>query len=283
MIVPTARASANNKMLYAHDRCGRPARRRRDHHGRADAQGRRQEAGRKVAQVTIRREGRQGREKPAATGAGEKPRDGAARPDDKPADEAERTRPPTKAPEKAPEKAAGEEWRRSGDEDDGRREDDATKHRRRREDRAQAARRPRAEWRRRLRRSLVRPQQLRRRVLLEVQEGEGGRRWRRSRWWRREERPAREPRSLDDLGRHRQREGARDSTCGDKSPAKGKVKVKVQVSGDGRVSNVSVETTPDPALGACVAAAVQKASFAKTQIGRLVQLPVRVLVHLSST
>jgi len=41
----------------------------------------------------------------------------------------------------------------------------------------------------------------------------------------------------------------------------------VQVGGDGRVSNVAVETTPDPALGACVAAAVQKASFAKTQNG----------------
>jgi outer membrane biosynthesis protein TonB len=39
------------------------------------------------------------------------------------------------------------------------------------------------------------------------------------------------------------------------------------VSGGGSVSNVSVETTPDSALGACVAAAVQKASFAKTQNG----------------
>jgi len=29
----------------------------------------------------------------------------------------------------------------------------------------------------------------------------------------------------------------------------------------------AVETTPDAALGACVAAAVQKASFAKTQTG----------------
>lgn len=60
---------------------------------------------------------------------------------------------------------------------------------------------------------------------------------------------------------------ARVTSCGDKSPAKGKVKVKVSVSGDGRVSNVAVETTPDPALGACVAAAVQKASFGKTQSG----------------
>jgi TonB family protein len=60
---------------------------------------------------------------------------------------------------------------------------------------------------------------------------------------------------------------ARVQSCGDKSPAKGKVKVKVSVSGDGRVTNVAVETTPDSALGACVAAAVNKASFGKTQNG----------------
>jgi len=36
---------------------------------------------------------------------------------------------------------------------------------------------------------------------------------------------------------------------------------------EGHVTNVAVETTPDSALGACVAAAVQKASFSKTQNG----------------
>jgi TonB family protein len=60
---------------------------------------------------------------------------------------------------------------------------------------------------------------------------------------------------------------ARVTSCGDKSPAKGKVKVHVKVDGSGKVSNVTVETSPDAALGACVAAAVQKASFAKTQNG----------------
>ena len=60
---------------------------------------------------------------------------------------------------------------------------------------------------------------------------------------------------------------ARVQACGDKSPAKGKVKVKVKVSGSGSVSGVTVETTPDAALGACVAAAVNKASFQKTQNG----------------
>lgn len=60
---------------------------------------------------------------------------------------------------------------------------------------------------------------------------------------------------------------ARVSSCGDKSQAKGKVKVHVKVGGDGRVSNVTVESSPDAGLGACVQAAVSKASFAKTQSG----------------
>ncbi len=60
---------------------------------------------------------------------------------------------------------------------------------------------------------------------------------------------------------------ARVMACGDKSSAKGQVKVHVKVGGGGSVSSVSVSATPDPALGSCVAAAVQKASFAKTQSG----------------
>jgi TonB family protein len=60
---------------------------------------------------------------------------------------------------------------------------------------------------------------------------------------------------------------ARVSACGDRSPAKGKVKVHVKVGGDGRVSNVSVESSPDAALGACVQAAMQRATFPKTQSG----------------
>ena len=60
---------------------------------------------------------------------------------------------------------------------------------------------------------------------------------------------------------------ARVTSCGDKSSAKGKVKVHVKVGADGKVQNVAVEVTPDAALGACVAAAMQKASFSKTQSG----------------
>ena len=42
----------------------------------------------------------------------------------------------------------------------------------------------------------------------------------------------------------------------------------MKVGGDGRVvGRVRSRRTPDAALGACVAAAVQKASFGKTQNG----------------
>ena len=60
---------------------------------------------------------------------------------------------------------------------------------------------------------------------------------------------------------------ARVMSCGDKSPAKGQVKVSVKVGPDGRVANVTVKNTPDDALGACVAGQVQKAVFPKTQTG----------------
>ena len=59
----------------------------------------------------------------------------------------------------------------------------------------------------------------------------------------------------------------RAMACGGRSSAKGLVKVHVRVGGDGRISSVSVSQTPDPSLGACVAAAVQRASFPKTQRG----------------
>jgi TonB family protein len=59
----------------------------------------------------------------------------------------------------------------------------------------------------------------------------------------------------------------RVSSCGDKSSAKGVVKVHVKVSGNGGVADVSVSQSPDPALGACVSAAVKRASFPKTQSG----------------
>jgi predicted Zn finger-like uncharacterized protein len=60
---------------------------------------------------------------------------------------------------------------------------------------------------------------------------------------------------------------ARVDACGGRSSAKGKVKVHVKVAGSGAVTGVSVETTPDPALGTCVAGVLQSASFTQTQHG----------------
>jgi predicted Zn finger-like uncharacterized protein len=56
-------------------------------------------------------------------------------------------------------------------------------------------------------------------------------------------------------------------SCGEKSAAKGQVKVSVKVGPDGRVTSVTVKNTPDAALGDCVASMMQKATFAKTQNG----------------
>ncbi len=63
--------------------------------------------------------------------------------------------------------------------------------------------------------------------------------------------------------------------CASKSPAKGTVKVSVKVAGSGTVSSVTVKESPDGALGSCVAAAVQKATFAKTQTGATFSYPFK--------
>jgi TonB family protein len=60
---------------------------------------------------------------------------------------------------------------------------------------------------------------------------------------------------------------AKVMSCGEKSPAKGQVKVSVKVSPDGHVTNVTVKSTPDEGLGSCVASMMQRATFAKTQTG----------------
>jgi TonB family protein len=60
---------------------------------------------------------------------------------------------------------------------------------------------------------------------------------------------------------------ARVMSCGDKSSAKGQVKVSVKVDPSGKVTSVTVKNTPDPGLGDCVASQMQKATFAKTQTG----------------
>jgi hypothetical protein len=55
--------------------------------------------------------------------------------------------------------------------------------------------------------------------------------------------------------------------CGEQFAIKGTVKVSVKVSGSGKIINVGVAETPDPALGACVASAVKLAKFPETDDG----------------
>ena len=66
---------------------------------------------------------------------------------------------------------------------------------------------------------------------------------------------------------------ARVAACAERSTAKGKVKVRVRVAASGNVSTMSVEATPDPALGACVAAALRQAVFPRTQNGGAFSYP----------
>ena len=68
---------------------------------------------------------------------------------------------------------------------------------------------------------------------------------------------------------------SRVDACASKSSAKGTVKVSVKVSGAGTVTSVTVKESPDGALGSCVAAAVQKATFAKTQEGATFAYPFK--------
>ena len=57
------------------------------------------------------------------------------------------------------------------------------------------------------------------------------------------------------------------SACAAKSQHQGTVEVVVEVMGSGGVDDVKVKSSPDPALAVCVAAAVQKAQFSRTQKG----------------
>lgn len=55
--------------------------------------------------------------------------------------------------------------------------------------------------------------------------------------------------------------------CARRHKEKGVVKIRVVVGPDGNVTSVTVRSTPDEALGNCVARAVQPAVFARTQVG----------------
>ena len=59
----------------------------------------------------------------------------------------------------------------------------------------------------------------------------------------------------------------RANACGAQSSKKGTVRVSVKVNPDGSVASVTVKESPDPALGNCVAGAMQRAHFQKTLSG----------------
>ena len=63
--------------------------------------------------------------------------------------------------------------------------------------------------------------------------------------------------------------------CAAKSQHQGTVTVSVKVMGNGGVDDVKVKSSPDGALGACVARAVQTAAFARTQKGGTVSYSFR--------
>jgi len=67
---------------------------------------------------------------------------------------------------------------------------------------------------------------------------------------------------------------AKVMSCGVSSSVHGTVKVRVVVRPDGLVRDVTVEATPDPALGKCVEAAVVRAVFPQTQLGGSFTYPV---------
>ncbi len=66
---------------------------------------------------------------------------------------------------------------------------------------------------------------------------------------------------------------AKAQACGSKSSAKGQVKVSVKVGPGGNVTGVTVKSSPDDALGNCVAGAMKGATFAKTTGGGSFAIP----------
>lgn len=65
----------------------------------------------------------------------------------------------------------------------------------------------------------------------------------------------------------------RSSVTACSSRGSGEVKVTVKVQGSGSVADVSVKSAPNAALGSCVASAVKKAKFTKTQEGATFTYP----------
>ncbi|CAN5711630.1 hypothetical protein BH11MYX2_BH11MYX2_00450 [soil metagenome] len=83
------------------------------------------------------------------------------------------------------------------------------------------------------------------------------------------------PKQLDRTGVRAGIDGvrARITTCGEKAATKGTVKVHVTVSPEGAVTESSVESAPDAALGSCVATAMKAAKFGKSDEGGAFSYP----------
>jgi outer membrane biosynthesis protein TonB len=58
-----------------------------------------------------------------------------------------------------------------------------------------------------------------------------------------------------------------EQRCGNSSSAKGDVSVSVKVTPEGTVSSVTIKSTPDQALAACVEREAKLGTFAKTKRG----------------
>ena len=63
--------------------------------------------------------------------------------------------------------------------------------------------------------------------------------------------------------------------CGERSAAKGEVKVRVRVSPAGKIMETTVMRTPDATLGSCVAGAMKKLRFSRTTTGGTFTYPFR--------
>jgi molybdenum cofactor biosynthesis protein B len=61
--------------------------------------------------------------------------------------------------------------------------------------------------------------------------------------------------------------------CGEEHYHQGTVKITLTVDASGRVTDATVAESPDPELGTCVAGALKRASFAKTQNGAVFTYP----------
>ena len=61
--------------------------------------------------------------------------------------------------------------------------------------------------------------------------------------------------------------------CGEKHHAQGEVEITLTVDASGKVTGSTVAASPDPELGTCVAKALERASFAKTQNGAVFTYP----------